>query len=93
MSLVGQWRKVGADDCASLYPEEIEFSDTRFLARKGPEQGFVIWDVGGYQVLGENEVRIQNATDEYVVYEFRLGDSTVTFVDRNGCRFSYQRVD
>jgi len=93
VSLVGQWRKVSADECALLYPDEIEFRETRFLARKGPEQGFVIWDVGGYEVLGENEVRIQNATDEYVVYELTLDDGTATFVDKDGCRFSYQRVE
>ncbi|HWJ31413.1 MAG TPA: hypothetical protein VNR59_03655 [Gaiellaceae bacterium] len=93
MNLTGQWRKLETPDCASRYPDEIEFRDTRFLARKGPEQGFVVWDVGGYEVLGENEVRVQIATDEQVVYEFTLEDGIVTFVDGDGCRFSYRRVE
>jgi hypothetical protein len=92
MSLVGRWRKVTEDDCARRYPDEIEFRETRFLAQKGPDQGFVIWDAGGYRVLGETEIQIQNATDEQVRYAFTLEDGTVTFVD-DGCRFTYQRID
>jgi hypothetical protein len=93
MSLVGRWRKMSDDDCADRYPDEIEFGETRFLARKGPEQGFIIWDVGGYRLLGENEVLLQIATDEQVSYALKLDDSTVTFIDDEGCRFAYRRVD
>lgn len=93
MSLLGRWRKISSDERASRYPDEIEFGETRFLAQKGPEQGFVIWDVGGYQELSEDEVQIQTATDEQVRYQFALADDMVTFVDEDGCRFAYQRTD
>ena len=93
MSLVGRWRKLDGDECARRYPAEIDFGENRFLAQKGPGQGFVIWDVGGYQVLGENEVQIQNATDEHVGYSYTLEGDTLTFVDDSGCTFSYLRVE
>jgi hypothetical protein len=93
MSLVGRWRKLDGGDCARRYPEEIEFGETRFLAQKGPDQDFVVWDVGGYEVLGDGEVQLQDAADEHVRYALALADDTATFVDAAGCRFSYRRIE
>lgn len=93
MSFVGRWTKVTSSDCDRRYPAQIEFRETRFLAQRGPDQDFVIWDVGGYEVLADDEVMIQIATDERVRYAFRLGGETLTFVDSEGCEFSYRRVD
>jgi hypothetical protein len=92
VSFVGRWSKVTSSDCDRRYPAEIEFRDTRFSAQKAPDQGFVIWDVGGYRVLGEDEAMIQIATDEQVRYRYRLERDTLTFIDADGCEFSYRRV-
>jgi hypothetical protein len=92
VSFVGRWSKVTSSDCDRRYPAEIEFRETRFLARKGPDQDFVIWDVGGYRLLDEDEAMIQIATDEQVRYPYRLEGDTLTFVDSDGCEFSYRRV-
>ena len=92
MSFVGSWSKISSTDCGRRYPDEIEFSETRFSARKGPQQNFVIWDVGGYEVLGDDEAMIQTAADEQVKYRFRLDGDTLTIVDADGCEFSYRRA-
>ena len=93
MTLAGAWKKVGSPDCAQQYPDEIDFSEATFLAQKGPGQGFVIWDAGGYRVASEDEVVIQIATDEQVPYRYAIADDVVTFVDRDGCEFQYRRAD
>jgi hypothetical protein len=83
---------VQSGDCDRKYPDEIEFREATFLARKGPDQGFVIWDAGGYQVVGPESVKIEIATDEQVVYPFTLADDVITFVDPDGCAFRYRRA-
>jgi hypothetical protein len=90
--LLGVWRKTTADACAQVYPDEIEFFEHRFLARKGPGQEFVRWDVGGYEVSGPKEIRMSTATDERVAYGFGLDRLELTFVDPDGCRVIYVRA-
>jgi hypothetical protein len=92
VNFVGRWSKISSTDCDRRYPAEIEFGETRFSARKGPQQNFVIWDVGGYEVLSDDEAMIQIATDEQVKYRFRVDGETLTLVDPDGCEFSYRRV-
>src|SRR4029077_19566570 len=93
ISLVGKWKKVSTADCDASYPHEIEFFERpRYLARKGPGQGFISWDAGTYEVIDENQVKISTATDEQVLYRFSLSGDVVTFVDKSGCEFRYQRA-
>lgn len=92
MNFVGRWTKVTSTDCDRKYPAQIEFFETRYLGQKGPDQDFVIWDVGGYAISSDNEAMIQIATDEQVQYRFRFDGETLTFADPDGCDFSYQRV-
>ena len=94
MQLVGKWRKISTGDCDKKYPDEIEFHENpRFLAKKGPGQGFILWDAGGYQVTGAAKVTIQIATDEQVPYEYSISGDILTFIDRDGCEFKYRRVE
>ncbi|MGH3024045.1 MAG: hypothetical protein ACRDNI_10345 [Gaiellaceae bacterium] len=90
--LQGAWRKTTSEACAEAYPDEIEFFEHRFLGRKGPGQGFVRWDVGGYEVSGPDEIRVATATDERVAYEFSVEGDELTFVDPEGCRVTYARA-
>jgi hypothetical protein len=92
MTLTGTWRKISSQGCDRQYPDEIEFREATYLARKGPGQGFIIWDAGGYQIVGPDEVKIEIATDEQVPYRFSVGGDVVTFNDREGCEFRYRRV-
>lgn len=90
--LLGIWRKTTTESCAREYPDEIEFFERRFLGRKGPGQGFVRWDVGGYEVSGPGEIHVATATDERVAYRFSLEPDELTFVDPEGCRVTYARA-
>jgi hypothetical protein len=93
ISLVGKWKKISTADCDASYPHEIEFFERpRYLARKGPGQGFIWWDAGTYEVVDDNQIKISTATDEQVLYRFSLSGDVVTFVDKNGCEFRYQRA-
>ena len=93
MSLVGKWKKVSTAQCDKAYPNEIEFFERpRYLAKKGPGQGFIYWDAGGYEVVGKNEVKISTATDAQILYRFSLSGDLLTFVDSDGCEFQYRLV-
>ena len=92
MKLEGKWKKVTTEPCAEKYPDEIEFYDRpRFLAKKGPAQRFIWWDVGNYEAVGEGQVKIGTATGEIVTYEARLDGNLLTFVDDAKCEFTYKR--
>jgi hypothetical protein len=96
MKLVGKWTKTSTGECDQQYPYELEFYENpRFLAKRGPGQGFIIWDTGRYEVLDSGRVQIHIATDQRVPYEFSLSDNdnVLTFVDRDGCEFTYQRIE
>lgn len=92
MKIEGKWKKVSAEPCAEQYPDEIEFYDRpRFLAKKGPNQRFISWDAGSYEV-GDNEVKLSTATDEIVAYKCDFKDDLLSFVDNAGCKFAYRRI-
>lgn len=93
MNIEGNWKKTSAEQCANKYPDEIEFQERpRFLARKGPDQGFIWWDAGSYEIVGNDQVKISTATDEQVIYGARLEGDLLTFTDKEGCTFSYKRM-
>ena len=93
MKIAGTWKKVTAESCAEIYPDEIEFMERpRFLAKKGPSQGFIWWDAGSYEILGDDQVRMSTANDELVIYKTKLEGNVLTFTDQHGCTFSYQRI-
>jgi hypothetical protein len=92
VALVGTRRKLESRECDRGYPAEIEFRDATFLARKGPGQGFIVWDAGGYEVVEPGTVKIDTASDEQVRYRFALTDDVLTFVDSAGCQFRYRRL-
>jgi hypothetical protein len=92
MTLRGTWRKISSAECDRQYPDEIEFREATYLARKAPGQGFVVWDAGGFQLTGDDGVKIEIATDEQVQYRFSLAGDVLSFRDRDGCEFRYRRV-
>jgi hypothetical protein len=93
MGLIGKWQKVSSPECAKAYPDEIEFFEARYLGKKGRSgQPFIWWDAGGYRVSASDQVTIQVATDEQVIYRFALSGTRLTFVDSQGCEFAYERL-
>ena len=93
-SFAGKWKKISSIPCATRYPDNIEFFNATYLGKKGQSgQGFIIWDAGGYQVLQEDQVKIDIATDQQVLYKFSISQDILTFVDPTGCQFQYRKVD
>jgi hypothetical protein len=83
--------KTTTASCADQYPAELEFSAATYRGRKGPGQRFIWWDAGGYEVVGDGQVKIDVATDQQVLYGFSLVGDVLTFTDERRCRFDYQR--
>jgi hypothetical protein len=93
MNIAGKWKKSSAEQCADKYPDEIEFQERpRFLAKKGPNQRFIWWDAGSYEIVGSNQVKMSTATDEQVTYDIKLEGDLLKFTDKDGCTFTYRRV-
>lgn len=91
--LVGQWKKTSSAECDQPYPAQIEFFERpRFMGKKGPGQGFILWDAGDYKILSADQVQIQIATDELVTYQFSIDNGVLTFRDQAGCEFEYRSV-
>lgn len=89
----GRWRRVTQGKCANAYPALIEFFEARFLGKKDPAtQNFIVWDAGGYRVESDSVVMIQTASDAQVRYQYRLVGQQLTFIDDEGCEFSYERA-
>jgi len=93
MSLAGKWKKVSSSKCDEAYPDQLEFFERpRYLGKKGERQSFIWWDVGSYEVIGKNLIRMSTASDEQVLYEYSLSENELRFKDSNGCEFEYQRL-
>ncbi|MGQ0603292.1 MAG: hypothetical protein ACT4QE_16540 [Anaerolineales bacterium] len=89
----GNWEKATAAECSRLYPETLQFQrNGLYQGQKDPAGTFTMWDVGTYETISDTQIKISTATDEIVTYEFTLQSNTLTFVDPEGCRFEYQRV-
>jgi hypothetical protein len=92
-SLVDNWKKLSTAECDKHYPDELEFHElATYLGKKGPDQPFIVWDAGTYQVADENHLVMSTATDELVSYRFSISRDVLTFVDDEGCEFRYQRL-
>jgi hypothetical protein len=92
-NLVGKWKKISTAKCDEAYPDKLEFFEGTYLGKKGQSgQRFIVWDAGGYQVIAADRVKIDIATDEQIVYRFSILEDVLTFVDGEGCEFTYRRV-
>ena len=89
---VGIWRKADSPACAALYPAVLRL-EANGLYRGVPEPPaqFATWDVGTWQPADARHLAISTANDAVITYEFSLVGDTLTFVDTQGCRFSYRR--
>src|SRR5436305_9563566 len=69
----GHWHRIAGADCANAYPAHLEFKVSRYAgAKDSANQGFVMWDAGGYRVESDGIVMIQTATDSQERYRYRL---------------------
>ena len=90
--LVGHWRKLGTPSCAAAYPDELEILGRGSHRGRQKDGGYAVWDVGSVEIVGEGRVRMSTANDAEPVYQFKLDGEHLTFVDPEGCSFTYERV-
>ena len=91
--LVGSWEQTTPSECSQLYPDTIEFQENGiYTGHKEPPGTFTLWDAGEYEITGLGKVSISLANDAVVTYEFTIEDDVLSFVDADGCEFSYQRL-
>lgn len=63
-----------------------------YFGHKVPPGTFTLWDVGTYEIVCPEQVKISIANDAIVTYEFSISDEILAFIDQDDCEFRYQRL-
>jgi hypothetical protein len=90
--LTGRWTKATASMCADRYPDHLEFREPNLYAGRKQDGGFTVWDVGTWTVTDATHVAISTANDSVIRYHFTRTGDALTFLDDQGCEFSYRRA-
>jgi hypothetical protein len=89
--LEGRWSKTAAQPCSETYPSQLEFlANGTYRGRKGSGE-FTVWDAGSWEIVDQSQIKISTANDAVIAYRYSLGAGTLTFIDDEGCEFSYRR--
>jgi len=90
---IGTWEKITDLLCSQVYPTLIEFHKNGLYSGTGAQPGRSPgWDIGTWNIVSPNQVKISTAHDAIITYEFSFSDDILTFVDPDGCEFKYQKV-
>lgn len=90
---MGSWEKTTADPCSQVYPDTIQFQENGlYFGQKEPSGTFSQWDVGTFEVVSPEEVKISTANDAIITYEYTILNDQLQFVDPDGCAFDYRKV-
>lgn len=93
LQLVGNWEKTTVSACSQVYPDTIQFQEGKlYFGQKDPPGTFAQWDVGTYEIVGPQQVKISTANDAIITYEFSISNDVLAFVDPDGCEFKYRRI-
>jgi hypothetical protein len=93
LKIIGNWEKIAGSPCSQAYPDAIQFQEGGlYFGQKDPPGAFTQWDVGTFEVVGPKQVKISTANDAIVSYGFSILNDVLTFVDPDGCEYSYRRV-
>ena len=66
-TILGHWRRLEGKPCAEQYPDELEFrAGGIYLGQAGPEQGFIHWGGGDYEIAPPDRIKLQDQTDMMV---------------------------
>ncbi|MBI5328605.1 MAG: hypothetical protein HZB80_10020 [Deltaproteobacteria bacterium] len=91
--LIGDWEKITRSACSQIYPDSIQFQEGGlYFGQKDLPCMFTQWDVGTYEIVGPNQIKISTANDAIIAYKFSISNDILTFVDPDGCEFKYQKV-
>lgn len=90
---VGNWKKITRSECSQLYPDTLHFQEAGLYSGQKDQPGtFTQWDVGTFEIVGDEQVRISLANDAIVSYEFSILNDLLVFTDSQGCKFEYRRA-
>ena len=91
-AVVGKWRKTSTEKCSENYPDQLEFKANGLYSgwNEDKSRPIPLWDRGEYKILPGNKIRISTANDANIIYQYTLTKNSLTFVDANGCKFSYE---
>ena len=89
----GTWIKTSVSPGNDIYPDRIVFKKNGlYFGNKERPDTFTCWDVGTYEVVSENQVRLSTATDALITYQFTMSGDNLRFVDPQGRELDYRRV-
>lgn len=93
LQLVGNWKKITHSSCSHVYPDTVQFQESGlYFGQKDPPGTFTQWDAGTFEVVGPKQIKISIANDAIVTYKFSILNNVLTFIDPDGCEYSYRRV-
>jgi hypothetical protein len=91
--LVGNWAKITSSTCSQVYPDTLQFQEAGLYAGQMHSPGtFTLWDVGTFEVIDPEQIKVSTANDAIITYEFSISNDILTFKDPDGCEFNYRRV-
>ena len=92
--IIGKWSKISQSECSSIYPDELEFKNNGiYRGFKGINKNeFTLWDAGSYEIFSNEQIKISTANDAEIVYIFSFKDNNLNFLDKDKCKFQYQKT-
>ena len=93
--IVGSWRKTTSSPRSERYPDRLELSGEGRVRGEAAADARVhpLWDVGGFEVTGNDAVAVSLSNGGRGVYRFSVSSDVLAFEDEEGCRFEYERVE
>ena len=64
----------------------------RYRGHKDQQGAFTIWDIGTFETVSADEVKLSTANDAVRSYRFSATADVLTFVDPENCTFQYRRL-
>ena len=90
---VGYWEKITQSTCSRVYPDTIRFQpDGLYHGYSDPPVSYTHWDVGSYEIIDQNQVKVSIANDAVITYTYSMINDVIKFRDSDGCEYSYRRV-
>lgn len=91
--LQGTWLRGTTSPGNDDYPDHIEFKENGlYFGKKKEPNTFTWWDVGTYEVVSDNVVKISTANDAMITYQFTISGDTLRFVEPQGRTLEYCRA-
>lgn len=93
-TILGHWQRLEGDPCAGQYPDSLEFrAGGIYMGLAGPEQGFIHWGGGDFEIVAPDSIKLQDQTDMMVGYRIVASPGRLEFTAPDGCEISYGRRD